>query len=136
MFTELTFKHVKSTDEIRSRFDREAKKLQRRLNHFPEDGVQLSGVVEARVGKELHTCTLTLRMPRRTLHTTHEGYKLLESVDTAFDDISTQLEKYITQLRREHFWKKGRAKSIKLPPEPSMAEDDFEYVEEAESDWT
>ena len=134
MFTELTFKHVKSTDEIRSRFDREAKKLERRLKHFPEDGVQLSGVVEARIGKELHTCALTLRMPRKTLHTNHEGYKLLESIDIAFDDISTQLEKYIAQLRREHFWKKGRAQTIKTPSEPTVTEDEFEYAEEAEPD--
>ena len=123
MFSELTFKRVNSTEEIRERFDREAKKLQRRLNHFPEDGVQLSGVVEARIGKELNTCTLTLRLPRKTLHTTNEGYKILESLDTAFDDITTQLAKYITQLRREQYWKKGRAQTIKAPPEPTLEEE-------------
>ena len=129
MFSELTFKHVDSTDEIRDRFDREAKKLQRRLNHFPEDGVQLNGVIEARIGKELNTCTLTLRLPRKTLHTTNEGYKILESLDKAFEDITTQFEKYRTQLRREQFWKKGRAQTIKTPPEPSP-EEEMEFEEE------
>ncbi|UCE20231.1 MAG: HPF/RaiA family ribosome-associated protein [Gemmatimonadota bacterium] len=129
MFSELTFKHVDSTDEIRQRFDREVKKLKRRLNHFPEDGVQLSGVIEARIGKELKSCTLTLRLPRKTLHTTNEGYKILESLDTAFDDITTQFEKYRTQLRREQFWKKGRAQTIKTPPEPAP-EEEMEFEEE------
>ena len=135
MFTELTFKHVKSTDDIRSRFDREVKKLQRRLNHFPEDGVQLNGVIEARIGKELHTCTLTLRLPGKTLHTTNEGYKIFESMDTAFEDIEKQLGKYITQLRREQFWKKGRAQSIKSPSEPFVMEEEIEYVEDSEPEW-
>ena len=129
MFSELTFKHVDSTDEIRDRFDREVKKLQRRMNHFPEDGVQLRGVIEARVGKELNTCTLTLRLPRKTLHTTNDGYKLLESLDTAFEDITKQFEKYMTQLRREQFWKKGRAQTIKSPSEPAPDEE-MEFAEE------
>ena len=135
MFSELTFKHVDSADDIRSRFDRESKKLQRRLNHFPDDGVQLSGVVDSRVGKELYTWSLNLRLPGRTIHTTKEGYKILESMDAAFDDVSKQLEKYITQLRREHFWKKGRAQSIKTPAQLSVGEEELEFVEEAESDW-
>lgn len=134
MFSELTFKHVHSTAEIRSRFDREAKKLERRLNHFPEDGVQLNGVIETRIGKELHTCSLTLRLPRKTLHTSNEGYKILESLDIAFDDISKQFEKYITQLRREQFWKKGRAQTIKMSSE-APSEEEMEFVEEGESDW-
>lgn len=135
MFSELTFKHIDSTDEIRSRFDREEKKLQRRLNNFPDDGVQLSGVIEARVGKELHTCTLNLRLPRKTLHTKNEGYKILESLDIAFDDITKQLDKYMTQLRREQFWKKGRAQTIKAGTESSVEEEEVEFVEEGETDW-
>ena len=139
MFSELTFKHVHSTDEIRARFDREVKKLERRLNHFPEDGVQLNGVIETRIGKELHTCTLTLRLPRKTLHTKNEGYKILESLDIAFDDITKQFEKYMTQLRREQFWKKGRAQTIKsgtefYSGEEEMEYDEMEYVEEGESE--
>lgn len=136
MFSELTFKHVVSTDDIRSRFDRGVRKLQRRLNHFPEDGVKLSGVIEARLGKELHTCTLTLRLPRKTLHATNEGYRILESMDTAFDEISKQFEKYMTQLRGEQFWKKGRAQTIKsLSETPSATEEEMEFAEEEESDW-
>ena len=129
MLHELTFKHVTSTGEIRSRFDRAAQKLQRRLNHFPEDGAQLAGVIEARIGKELHTCTLTLRLPGKTLHTKNEGYRILESMDAAFDDIMKQFEKYMTQLRREQFWKKGRAQTIKTPPEPAL-EEEMEFAEE------
>ena len=135
MLSEITFKHIDSTDGIRSRFDRGVRKLERRLNHFPEDGVQLNGVIETRVGKELYTCTLTLRLPRKTLHTSHEGYKILESLDIAFDDISKQLEKYLTQLRREQFWKKGRAQTIKSSSVTLSEEEEVEFVEEGESDW-
>lgn len=137
MFSELTFKHVNSTDDVRDRFNREVRKLERRLNHFPDDGVQLTGVIEARIGKDLKTCTLNLRLPRKTLHAAREGYGIIESLEATFADISKQLDRYIDQLRGEHLWKKGRAQTIRTGAEISSGseEDDMELVEEGESDW-
>ncbi len=135
MFSELTFKRIDSTDDVRDRFNREAKKLERRLNHFPDDGVQLAGVVEARIGKDLITCTLNLRLPRKTLHAAREGYGIIESVEATFADISKQLDRYLDQLRGEHLWKKGRAQTIRAGAEISSEEDEMELVEEGESDW-
>ena len=135
MFSELTFKHVDSTDDIRDRFNREVKKLERRLNHFPDDGVQLTGVIESRIGKDLKTCTLNLRLPRKTLHAAREGYDIIESVEATFADISKQLDRYIDQLRGEHLWKKGRAQTIRTGTAISSEDEDMELVEEGESDW-
>ena len=132
MFSELTFKHLTSTEEIRSRFDREVQKLERRLNHFPDDGAQLAGVIERRLGKDLHTCTLRLKLPGKTLHATNESYRIRESMVAAFDDITKQFEKYMTQLRREQFWKKGRAQTLKSVS-PTTSDEEFAEGEEFDS---
>jgi ribosomal subunit interface protein len=105
----LSYKHVQLHEPIETEVARHLEKLKKLLKTYAPDLIQIHGAVEKHPRKTAYIFSLNLALPTGTLHATGEGPGVRQSVKTAFAEISSQLKKHQSKLRRDYEWKRKRA---------------------------
>jgi ribosome-associated translation inhibitor RaiA len=112
----ITFKNLDSHDSAESPVARCVKKLERLLQSYEPDLVQLHGVFSRMPRKEEYSFSLTLYLPSGTLHAVGTGEDIRASCKQAFHEIEAQMKKRQALLRKDYEWKR------KSRPRARMAE--------------
>lgn len=87
---------------------RSASKLNRLLQSYEPDSVQLHGVFSKHPRLEEYTFSLNLSLPTGTLHATGTGENIRARRRLAFSELQTQVKKHQSRLRKDYEWKRKR----------------------------
>jgi ribosomal subunit interface protein len=104
----ITYKNVDVHSVVEKSVAPHIAKLQKLLQSYTPDLVQLHGAVAKQARKEEYTFTLNLALPTGTLHCVGEGYDLSASVKNAFAELESQLKKHKSLVRHDYEWKRKR----------------------------
>ena len=108
MNVSISYKHVEAQQPVAVEVMRRLDKLNRLLQSYQPDMIQLKGVFSRNQRTDEQSCALTLSLPSGTLHATGNGKNVLAGCKKAFSEIETQVKKLQSRLRREHEWKRKR----------------------------
>jgi ribosomal subunit interface protein len=108
MHVHLTYLHAPRTPQLDKVIQSRLSKLEKLLEHFSSDLVQLHGALESNTARKNSTCSLNLSLPTAQIHAREEGINLLTNVQACFDHLEEQLKKHKRGLRREEVWKRRR----------------------------
>jgi ribosome-associated translation inhibitor RaiA len=107
----ISYRHVHEEQAVNREVTRRLDKLGRLLKSYAPDLVQLKGVFSTNKRTDEPSLVLTLSLPTGTLHATGNGKNVLAGCKKAFSEIETQVKKHQSLLRREHEWKRKRARA-------------------------
>ena len=111
----ISYKHVESPAHVEIEIGRRVEKLEKLLQSYSPDLVQLHGVFAKNPHKEEQSCMLNLSLPTGTLHATGTGAQFRVSCKKAFSELESQVKKHQSRLRKDYEWKRKR-------PRPVLAE--------------
>jgi ribosome hibernation promoting factor len=97
-------KNIEVTPELREYFESRLEKLDRLTPTFSEDLISLQATVEQNLKRGDFSMSLSLHLPRYTLHAEDRSRELKGAVRTAFDDLIRQVGRFKSKLRGEHRW--------------------------------
>ena len=100
--------HEEWREPVEKETHRQAAKLEKLLQRYDPDLVQLHVSIEKHARRESYTFTVNLALPSGTLHATGEGSDVLASAKEAFSEISSQCKKHQELLRKDYEWKRKR----------------------------
>jgi len=115
MKREITYKNKEIfaeevTDKLEKYIERKIQKLEKLLNHFPQDVVKLHITLERNPNRVEYQASFNLSLPAETLHATEKGDNLFKPLSSATDDLIRQIEKFKSKLlRKEHLFTKQEA---------------------------
>jgi ribosome-associated translation inhibitor RaiA len=95
-------------EPIETETKRQVLKLEKLLNRYAPDLVQLHGDIEKHPRKEAYLFSVNLSLPTGSLHATGEGAEVRTSVKMAFAEIEAQIKKHMALLRKDYEWKRKR----------------------------
>jgi ribosome-associated translation inhibitor RaiA len=104
----ITYKHVEWHEPVELVATRWAAKLEKLLQHYDPDLVQLHACMESVRGKDEFKFSLRLALPAATLNSTGAARGIGPAVRLAFAEIETQLKKHTSLLRHDYQWKRKR----------------------------
>jgi len=104
----ISYKHVQPHQAVEKEVEQCTGKLNRLLQSYEPDLVQLHGVFSKNPRFEEYSLSLNLVLPTATLHATGTGGNTLAGCKEAFSDLQTQVKKHQSRLRRDHEWKRKR----------------------------
>ncbi len=104
----ISYKHVESQKSVEVDVERHIDKLNKLLQCYSPDLVQLHGVFAANPHKEEHSCTLNLSLPTGSLHATGTGKNARACCKKAFNELESQAKKHQALLRKDYQWKRKR----------------------------
>jgi ribosome-associated translation inhibitor RaiA len=104
-------------DSIEKDFAHYIAKLNRLLQRYAPDEVQLHASLEKTPRKTQFELALNLTLPTGTLHATGVGSDVRASAKAAFAEIEAQVKKHSQRLRRDYVWKRKRKRSALKPGE-------------------
>lgn len=104
----ITYKNVEWHEPVELIATRYAAKLEKLLQHYDPDLVQLHASMEGARGKDDFKFSLRLSLPAATLNATSAARGIAPAVRVAFAEIETQLKKHTSLLRHDHQWKRKR----------------------------
>jgi ribosome-associated translation inhibitor RaiA len=103
--------HKEWREPVKMETQRQSAKLDKLLQRYAPDLVQLHADIKKHARKESYTFTVNLSLPTGTLHATGEGSDVLASVKVAFAEINTQCKKHQALLRKDYEWKRKRPRA-------------------------
>jgi ribosome-associated translation inhibitor RaiA len=107
-------------ESIAQEFDRHIDKLNRLLERYTPDLVQLHASLEKVPRKPKYSFSVNLTLPTGTLHATGVGSDARGGAKAAFAEIEVQVKKHQQKLRKDYLWKrKGSRSVVKLSEVPS-----------------
>jgi ribosome-associated translation inhibitor RaiA len=109
-----SYKHVALREPVEAAAAHFLVKLERLLQSYSPDLIQLHGGFEKHPRKEEYSFSLNLSLPTGSLHATGTAPDVRSSVKQAFDELQAQVKKHQSRLRREHAWKRKRAREAIL----------------------
>ena len=109
----INYKHVESHKSVETEVERQTAKLEKLLQSYSPDLVQLHGAFSKTPRTDENSCSLNLSLPTGTLHATATGATVRTSCKKAFSELEAQVKKHQAKLRKEYEWKRKRP----LPPE-------------------
>ena len=118
----ITYSHIAAEvrDSIAHEFDRHIDKLNRLLERYAPDLVQLHASLEKVPRKSKYSFSVNLILPTGTLHATGVGSDARGGAKAAFAEIEVQVKKHQQKLRKDYLWKrKGSRSVVKLSEVPS-----------------
>jgi ribosomal subunit interface protein len=118
----ITYSHIDAEvrASIEQEFERHIEKLNRLLERYAPDLVQLHASVEKVPRKSKYCFSLNLTLPTGTLHASGESADVRGGAKIAFAEIESQVKKHQQKLRKDYLWKrKGRRAPAKLSEIPS-----------------
>lgn len=104
----ISYKHVESQKPVEAEVERHVRKLNKLLQSYDPDLVQLHGVFARNSHKGEQSCTLNLSLPTGTLHATATGTTERASCKKAFTELEAQVKKHQSRLRKDYEWKRKR----------------------------
>jgi ribosome-associated translation inhibitor RaiA len=104
----ISYKHVESQKPVEAEVERHIRKLNKLLQSYDPDLVQLHGVFAKNPHKGEQSCTLNLSLPTGTLHATAAGTTERTSCKKAFIELEAQVKKHQSRLRKDYEWKRKR----------------------------
>ena len=107
----ITYKHVEPHEPAEKEVERCASKLNRLLQSYDPDLVQLHGVFSRNPRLEEYTFSVNLALPTGSLHATGTGENIRASCRQAFSELQAQLKKHQSRLRKDYEWKRKRPRS-------------------------
>jgi ribosome-associated translation inhibitor RaiA len=103
--------HEEWREPVEKETQRQSAKLDKLLQRYAPDLVQLHADIKKHARKESYTFILKLSLPTGTLHATGEGSDVLASVKVAFAEINAQCKKHLALLRKDYEWKRKRPRA-------------------------
>ncbi len=104
----ISYKHVESQKPAEAEVERHVRKLNKLLQSYDPDLVQLHGAFAKNSHKAEQSCTLNLSLPTGTLHATAAGSSVRTSCKKAFTELEAQVKKHQSLLRKDYEWKRKR----------------------------
>ncbi len=104
----ISYKHVEWQKPAEAEVERHVRKLNKLLQSYAPDLVQLHGVFAKNSHKAEQSCTLNLSLPTGTLHATGVSTSVRTSCKKAFTELETQVKKHQSRLRKDYEWKRKR----------------------------
>ena len=102
------YKHVESHKPIEGEVARHVGKLEKLLQSYSPDLIQLHGVFSKTPRTDENSCALNLSLPSGTLHATGIGASARTSCKKAFSDLEAQVKKHQAKLRKDYEWRRKR----------------------------
>ena len=118
----ITYSHIEAVvrESVEQEFERHIDKLNRLLERYSPDLVQLHASMEKVPRKPQYSFSLNLTLPTGTLHATGVGSDARGGAKAAFAEIEVQVKKHQEKLRKDYLWKrKGSRAAVKLSEIPS-----------------
>lgn len=97
-------------------------KLDRLLQQYASDQVQLHTTLGKTPRKSEFELALNLTLPTGTLHATGVGSDVRASAKAAFAEIEAQVKKHRQKLRKDYVWKRKRPRGALKPGEITWAD--------------
>jgi ribosomal subunit interface protein len=104
----ISYKHVELQEPVEAEVERHVRKLNRLLQSYDPDLVQLHGAFGKNSHKQERSCTLNLSLPTGTLHATATNTIVRTSCKKAFTELEAQVKKHQSRLRKDYEWKRKR----------------------------
>src|SRR5216683_188889 len=104
----ISYKHVQSHDTIEAETSRGVKKLERLLQTYEPDLIQLHGVFSKNLHSDEYCFSLNLSLLTGVLHSTGGGKNLRAACKKAFSEMESQVKKHQSRLRHDCEWKRKR----------------------------
>jgi ribosome-associated translation inhibitor RaiA len=104
----INYKHVESHKPVESEVDRHVAKLEKLLQSYSPDLVQLHGAFSKTPRTDENSCSLNLSLPTGTLHATGIGPTVRASCKKAFSELEAQVKKHQAKLRKDYEWRRKR----------------------------
>jgi ribosome-associated translation inhibitor RaiA len=104
----ISYKNVEWHEPVELVAERAAAKLEKLLQHYQPDLVQLHACMERVRGKDEFKFSVSLALPSATLHATATARGIAPAVRLTFAEIETQLKKHTSLLRHDYQWKRKR----------------------------
>ena len=110
----ISFKNLEVREPSEKEVDRSLQKLERLLKSYSPDLVQLHGSFDRHPRKTEFEFTLNLSLPTGTLHASGTSPEPRMSVKAAFGELSSQLKRHQSKLRKDYEWKRKRPRTIEV----------------------
>ena len=104
----INYKHVESHKSVETEVERQISKLEKLLQSYSPDLVQLHGAFSKTPRTDETSFTLNLSLPTATLHATGTGSTVRTSCKKAFSDLEAQVKKHQARLRKDYEWRRKR----------------------------
>ncbi len=104
----INYKHVESHKPVESEVERHVSKLEKLLQSYSPDLVQLHGAFSKTPRTDENCCSLNLSLPTGTLHATGTGTTVRASCKKAFSELEAQVKKHQAKLRKDYEWRRKR----------------------------
>ena len=104
----ISYRNVESQKSAEAEVERHVRKLNKLLQSYDPDLVQLHGAFAKNSHKGEQCCTLNLSLPTGTLHATAAGANDRASCKKAFTELEAQVKKHQSRLRKDYEWKRKR----------------------------
>ena len=104
----ISYKQVESHKPVEEEIDRSVGKLEKLLQSYYQDLVQLHGAFSKTPRTDENSCSLNLSLPTGTLHATGTGATVRASCKKAFSELEAQVKKHQAKLRKDYEWKRKR----------------------------
>jgi ribosome-associated translation inhibitor RaiA len=104
----INYKHVESHKSVETEVARHIAKLEKLLQSYSPDLVQLHGAFSKTPRTDETSFTLNLSLPTATLHASGTGSTVRTSCKKAFSDLEAQVKKHQAKLRKDYEWRRKR----------------------------
>ena len=120
----ITYSHidVQVREAIEDEVAHQVEKLNRLLQQYENDSVQLHSSLEKTPRRAEFCLSLKLTLPNGVLHATGRASDVRTSAKAAFAEIEVQVKKHQHKMRKDHVWKRRRARGMFKPGEALLAD--------------
>jgi len=108
----LSYKDAHSHEAVEKEVVRACGKLEKLVQSYEGDLVQLHGAFEKHPRRIEYSFSLSIKMPTGTLHALGKAADARSCVHQAFVDLVRQVKKHQEKLRHDHEWKRKRPRKF------------------------
>ena len=107
----ISYRNVQTPHTIEAALEKHYKKIEKLLQTYEPDLVQLHGGFEKLPHGTEVAFSLNLSLPTGVLHATGEGPDPRASAHKAFSELAGQIKKHQSRLRKDYEWKRKRERT-------------------------
>ena len=115
----LVSKHMRPHGQLRKKLQQKIQKLEKHIEHFPADAVNLHVQIEALPRKTSFEAALTLRLPSNILRAKKSGPDPIPAFDQAMKVLLREVTMFKAALRHESEWNRPawrEVANLTIPP--------------------
>jgi ribosome-associated translation inhibitor RaiA len=110
----ITFKSIDSDQSIEKEVMLQAAKLEKLLKSHSPDLIHIHATFSRTPRTEEYSCALNLIVSSETLRSTAVAATLRTSCKTSFSEITEQVKKHQSLIRKDYVWKRKRLRDREL----------------------